>query len=79
MSVNFGGVDAATGKAVTVEGGELSGDAVGETVAVAAPGRAPTRVGDGVCAWRTATQLKTVKRMAVDLIEELDRIIQDKE
>jgi hypothetical protein len=78
-SVNFGGIDSATGEAVTVEVGELSGDAAGETVAVAAPGRAPTRVGDGVCAWRTATQLKPVKRMAVDLMEELDRIIQDNE
>jgi hypothetical protein len=48
MSFNFGGVDSATGEAVEGEVGVVSDDAAGE--AVVAPGRAPIRAGDGVCA-----------------------------
>ena len=80
-SVNFGGVDSAGGEAATDEVGELSGDAAGDTVAVAAPDRVPTSAGDGVCAWRTAGKAKLIRRNAIALIEELDRInkiIQDK-
>jgi hypothetical protein len=72
MSVNFGGVDSATGEAVEGEVGVVSDDATGE--AVVAPGRAPTRAGDGVCAWRATMQPKLMKGMAVDLIDTISRI-----
>ena len=72
MSVNFGGVDSATGEAVEGEVGVVSDDAAGE--AVVAPGRAPTRAGDGVCAWRATMQPKLMKGMAVDLIDTISRI-----
>ena len=75
MSVNFGGVDSGAGETVTDDVGEVPGDAAGDALAVAAPGRAPTRAGDGVCACTTAMQPKPIKR--IDLIKELDRIIQD--
>ena len=72
MSVNFGGVDCGTGTVVPDEVGVISGDATGE--AVVAPGRAPTRAGDGVCAWRATMQPKLMKGMAVDLIATISRI-----
>ena len=71
MSVNFGGVDSATGEAVEDEVGVVSNDAAGE--AVVAPGRAPIRAGDGVCAWRATMQPKLMKGMAVDLIDTISR------
>jgi hypothetical protein len=72
MSVNFGSVDSAPGEAVEGEVGVVSDDAAGE--AVVAPGRAPTRAGDGVCAWRATMQPKLMKGMAVDLIDTISRI-----
>jgi hypothetical protein len=72
MSVNVGGVDCGTGTVVPDEVGVMSGDATGE--AVVAPGRAPTRAGDGVCARRATMQPKLMKGMAVDLIDTISRI-----
>ncbi len=54
------------------EVGVVSDDAAGE--AVVAPGRAPIRAGDGVCAWRATMQPKLMKGMAVDLIDTISRI-----
>jgi hypothetical protein len=72
MSINFGGVDCGTGESVEGEVGVVSDDAAGE--AVVAPGRAPIRAGDGVCAWRATMQPKLMKGMAVDLIDTISRI-----
>jgi hypothetical protein len=72
MSFNFGGVDSGTGEAVEGEVGVVSDDAAGE--AVVAPGRAPIRAGDGVCAWRATMQPKLMKGIAIDLIDTISWI-----